>query len=197
MELCQGKNLSHLIKNSNYRETPGVSENELRPIMKQIVSAIADTHSRDIVHRDLKLDNILIDNQGKVKIIDFGFATQCRKGEQLNQNCGTLQYMDPDLVRKRPYYGQASDVWAIGVMFYMLLTGKAPFIAQFEDDLVRKISLAKYSYPTDYKQIASKRSEPISDDAKNLIRKIFEPHAKLRMSAKKMLKDTWFEEKPT
>jgi serine/threonine protein kinase len=59
--------------------------------------------------------------------------------------------MDPDLVKKRPYYGQAADIWAIGVMFFMLLTGKAPFIAQFEDDLVRKISAAKYSYPTDYR----------------------------------------------
>ena len=47
--------------------------------------------------------------------------------------------MDPDLVKKKPYYGQCSDIWALGVMFFMLLTGKAPFIAQFEDDLARKI----------------------------------------------------------
>ena len=105
--------------------------------------------------------------------------------------------MDPDLVKKKPYYGHCSDVWAIGVMFYMLVTGKAPFMAQFEDDLVRKITSAKYTYPTDFKQIAAKRSAPISDECKALIRKIFEPHAKLRITAKKMLKDPWFSEPET
>lgn len=102
--------------------------------------------------------------------------------------------MDPDLVKKKPYYGQCSDIWAIGVMFFMLLTGKAPFIAQFEDDLIRKICQAKYAYPADYRQIAKEKREPVTDAAKNLIRKIFEPHAKLRISAKKMLRDAWLKE---
>jgi phosphorylase kinase gamma subunit len=72
-----------LIKNSGYRENPGVNEKEIRPILKQIVSAVAEIHSLDIVHRDLKLDNILIDKNHEIKIIDFGFATQCKKGEAL------------------------------------------------------------------------------------------------------------------
>ena len=62
--------------------------------------------------------------------------------------------MDPDLARKVPYCGHAADVWALGVILFMLLTGKMPFFAEFEADLMRKIQGAKYSYPLDYRQDA-------------------------------------------
>ena len=128
MELCSGRNLYHHIKRRPLQRLP---ENEAAWIFRQIVSAIAYMHSINVVHRDLKLDNILVDdnNNDKIKIIDFGFATACRKDEKLNVQCGTTHYMCPDLVRKHPVYCQAADVWACGVILYILVVGKMPFFA--------------------------------------------------------------------
>ncbi len=88
-------------------------------------------HEANICHRDLKLDNILIHNN-KIKLIDFGFTTRCQKDEKLSLQCGTPHYMDPDLVLKKNYSGQAADVWALGIILYILITGKLPFFAAFE-----------------------------------------------------------------
>ena len=96
-------------------------------------------HSKSIVHRDLKLDNILINQLDEVKIIDFGFAVKCDQKEKLSSYCGTPHYMDPSLVKKQPYLGHCADVWACGVILFALLTGRLPFIAEFEADLFRKI----------------------------------------------------------
>ena len=77
----------------------------------------------NIVHRDIKLENILIDQNGLIKIIDFGFAQSCAPFEKLKHICGTPEYMDPDLAARNHYHAQACDVWAMGVCIYLLLTG--------------------------------------------------------------------------
>ena len=100
MELCEGKNLYHMIKKSREQKWPGLPEDQVRPIFAQIASAIAYMHSVSVVHRDVKLDNILVNQKGEIKLIDFGFATKCSINEKLAANCGTPQYMDPDLARK-------------------------------------------------------------------------------------------------
>lgn len=105
MELCEGKSLYHLIKKTNETKQPGLEEDFVRKVFTQIVEGVAFMHSKSIVHRDLKLDNILINQLGEVKIIDFGFAVKCDPKEKLSTHCGTPHYMDPDLVKKRPYQG--------------------------------------------------------------------------------------------
>lgn len=103
-------------------------------------------HKKGYVHRDLKLDNILIDPQTKnIKIIDFGFSLKSGPGEKLSVHCGTPHYMDPDLARKGPYSGMAADIWACGIILYIILVGKLPFFAEFEADLFRKIQSGKYT----------------------------------------------------
>ena len=84
----------------------------------------------------------------KVKLIDFGFATNCSAGHKLKQFCGTPMYMDPDLIHKKEYYGQAADVWALGVVLFLLVTGELPFWSLNEKELKRHIGTAKYSFPT-------------------------------------------------
>ena len=88
-------------------------------------------HSRGIAHRDLKLDNILL-NIDKVKIIDFGFAIQSEKETLQRTWCGTPHYMCPDIVKRVPYNPFAADIWACGVILYILYTGRLPFFAEFE-----------------------------------------------------------------
>ena len=94
-------------------------------------------HNLSIVHRDLKLENILIneDANNLIKIIDFGFSTSVRPDQKLSIYCGTPCYMDPDLARKRKYSGFAADVWALGVILYIILTGGIPFFGNNEIEM--------------------------------------------------------------
>lgn len=124
-----------------------ISEQTAKPIFKQIVSAVSYFHDLGLVHRDLKLENILIDDLNQIKLIDFGFATACKSGDKLQLFCGTPCYMDPDLAKQNKYSGQAVDVWALGVILYLLLTGGIPFWGNTEADLYRKICTGKYSLP--------------------------------------------------
>ena len=89
----------------------------------QIINAVKLMHSQGICHRDLKMDNILITDSGRVKIIDFGFSIQCEKDTKLVISCGTPAYMSPEIVRKQTYSGFSADIWALGVILYIVLTG--------------------------------------------------------------------------
>jgi serine/threonine protein kinase len=110
---------------------------------------MAYLHEHNIVHRDLKLDNILIDpsDKNRIKIIDFGFSIKATAEQKLTLFCGTPHYMDPDISRKRDYNGHAADVWALGVILFILLTGKLPFFGEYEQDLYRKIQAGKFQFP--------------------------------------------------
>ena len=114
-------------------------ENQCRIIFRQLADAVAYLHTKNVVHRDLKLDNILVDENNGVKLIDFGFSVSASAEHKLQLFCGTPHYMDPDIVKKKEYNGHAADVWALGVILFIILTGKLPFFAEFEADLFRKI----------------------------------------------------------
>lgn len=115
-------------------------EDTCKHIFKQLVSGVAYMHSKNYAHRDLKLDNILMEFESKnIKIIDFGFSQKVRPEEKMSIFCGTPHYMDPDIVRKQAYNGFAADVWACGVILYIIYVGKLPFFGEFEADLFRKI----------------------------------------------------------
>lgn len=98
MELCQGSSIFHHIKKMPDQRLPA---DQCKHIFKQLVRGIAYMHSKGYAHRDLKLDNILMDVGTKtIKIIDFGFSLAATKEEKLNVFCGTPHYMDPDIVRR-------------------------------------------------------------------------------------------------
>lgn len=102
MELCHGKSLFHHIKK---RQNQKLSERECRAIFAQIAEAVAYLHEAGVVHRDLKLDNILIDDKNVIKLIDFGFSVNATSDTKLKLFCGTPHYMDPDIVKKKEYNG--------------------------------------------------------------------------------------------
>lgn len=98
---------------------------EAQHIFIQILEAVAYLHNEGIAHRDLKFTNILIDEERRVKLIDFGFA--CPAGQVTKEFCGTPAYMSPEIIQKKDYRGTWVDVWALGVILHKILTGEYAF----------------------------------------------------------------------
>jgi MAP/microtubule affinity-regulating kinase len=107
----------------------------------EICFAIQHMHDHGIVHRDIKLDNILIEEGTRmVKLIDFGFSVLTNTPNQrLKVFCGTPSYMAPEITRKTDYEGRPVDMWALGVLLYVMLTGTFPFRGVSEQDLYQRI----------------------------------------------------------
>lgn len=124
MEYLEGKNLAMLI-----REVGCLKEEEARPLFNQLASAVHFLHQRRIAHRDIKLDNILLGDGGKVKLCDFGLAIQLEEGEVLEEVWGTLPYLAPEILAGTPYDALAGDMWSLGIVFYALVTGHLPYVA--------------------------------------------------------------------
>lgn len=109
-----------------------LSVNEALRIFTQLVGAVYYLHKSGCCHRDLKLENVLLDKQMNVKLSDFGFTRElpfAQHGSKslLSEYCGTGAYMAPEIVRRTPYSGIKIDIWALGIMFYTMLTGEMPF----------------------------------------------------------------------
>ena len=115
--------------------------NTARRIFKQLAESVCYLHSLNMIHRDIKLDNVLIDEKSKtVKLIDFGFSVIIpNTAARLKIFCGTPSYMSPEITRKLEYDGKPVDVWALGVLLYILVTGTSPFKGTNEQDLFKKI----------------------------------------------------------
>jgi MAP/microtubule affinity-regulating kinase len=125
MEHVSGGSLHGYLKSKPSRQ---MAEPEAKYLFKQVLQAINYCHSRCITHRDIKLENILLNEEkNHVKLIDFGFSTCIPVEKKVKLFCGTPSYMAPEIVSKREYLGPPADVWALGILFYALLCGKFPF----------------------------------------------------------------------
>ena len=102
-------------------------EEEAKMLFRQTVEAMDYLHKKNVAHRDIKLENILLDESHKIKIIDFGFSVTTQKDKLLNIFCGTPSYMSPEIATKKDYHGWHADVWALGVLLFVFLCGKFPF----------------------------------------------------------------------
>lgn len=142
MEFVSGQSLLSYVKKKNQ-----LSEDEARLIFKNIVESVAYCHSNLITHRDLKLENVLLTTNNHTKLIDFGFSTCVSHKKKIKLFCGTPSYMAPEIVTRKSYSGAAADVWALGVILYVLLTGIFPFKADNDRDLYRRISRGVFGIP--------------------------------------------------
>lgn len=139
MELCQGGDLLRYVRK---RQT--VDENIAKVLFKQIIIGIGYLHSQQIMHRDIKLENILIDNTGTIKIADFGLskvinisASPTKKGKA-EAAAGTRAYWAPEVWEGKQ--SVKSDIWAAGVVLYIMLYGMLPFAAAGEDKIKDEVS---------------------------------------------------------
>ncbi|XP_008569930.1 PREDICTED: testis-specific serine/threonine-protein kinase 5-like [Galeopterus variegatus] len=125
---ARGDLLEHINNMSDRRCCPGLEEEEARRLFWQLVSAVAHCHGAGIVHRDLKCENILLDDRGFLKLTDFGFANRTRlKDALLSTFCGSMAYTAPEILMSKKYSGQQADLWSLGVILYAMVTGKLPF----------------------------------------------------------------------
>ena len=109
-------------------------------------------HQKNITHRDIKLENILLDENKNIKIIDFGFSTCCSHEKKEKIFCGTPSYMSPEIVSRVEYAGPQVDIWALGVVLYVLLCGCYPFKAKTDKELFKKIQHGQFIFPSHISQ---------------------------------------------
>jgi tRNA A-37 threonylcarbamoyl transferase component Bud32 len=181
MEYAQGISLHAYSKTKPCRKFPEI---ECRKIFRQVVSAIDYCHQRGICHRDIKMDNIIIDRQLRVKLIDFGFSTYSGKEQLLRIYCGTPSYMSPEIVTKTPYNGLKADMWALGILLYALLEGTYPFKSPSDKDLYKKIAKGAYSMP-----------DTFSKNATLLITRLLQVDPNKRICAEMVLCDAFMADK--
>ena len=169
MDFCNGGELSKALEKYQLKFGKPFSQEIVQHLMRQIIDAFKYIHGQSIMHRDIKLDNILLNFQNdkdkkdlnmmkaQVKIIDFGFACRIDKNSLTYTAIGNPINMDPLILKKlnnrgkkarQLGYDQKADIWSLGAICYEMLIGKAAFDAEDMDDLVNKIEAGKYHVPT-------------------------------------------------
>ncbi|TFK70981.1 Pkinase-domain-containing protein [Pluteus cervinus] len=136
-----GQMLDYIISHGRLRERVA------RKFARQIGSALDYCHQNSVVHRDLKIENILISQTGNIKIIDFGLSNLYDPISHLSTFCGSLYFAAPELLNARVYTGPEVDVWSFGVVLYVLVCGKVPFDDQSMPALHAKIKRGLVEYP--------------------------------------------------
>ena len=178
LELCQNQTMNELLIRRKV-----LTELEVQCYMVQLVKALQYLHSHRIIHRDLKLGNLFLNDKMELKVGDFGLATKLDfEGERKKTICGTPNYIAPEVISGAGHSYEV-DIWAVGIIIYTLLVGKPPFETRDVKTTYGKIKKAEFSFPDNCK---------ISKEARNLIKKILVLDPKKRPRLNEILFDDFF-----
>ncbi|XP_016394679.1 hormonally up-regulated neu tumor-associated kinase homolog A-like [Sinocyclocheilus rhinocerous] len=182
MELCPGGNLMNHIY-----EKKRLEEREVQKYVRQLVMAVEHLHRAGVVHRDLKIENLLLDEQDNIKLIDFGLSN-CAGilgySDPFSTQCGSPAYAAPELLSRKKY-GSKVDVWSIGVNMYAMLAGNLPFTVE------------PFSLNALHQRMVDKDMNPlppsISSAATSLLKKLLEPDPVKRPNIHQVMADPWLQ----
>jgi len=185
MELCTGGSLVSRMKTHRH----GYGEAAAATLVEKMLSAVLYCHHHGIVHRDIKLDNMIYEDEredAELKLIDFGFARAVRPGsETMHDQLGTPSYMAPELWAERQTpYDSSVDMWAIGVVAYMLLSGQRPFHSTDAREKARMIREDALRFPERYWQ-------HVSAEAQGFCQALMQKDSDKRLSASEAVKHLW------
>lgn len=178
MELMSGGDLLSYV-----RKRRQLKEDVAKSVFKQIVHAIDYCHEKGILHRDIKLDNILLTIDGGVKLCDFGVSKQIKPGDRMSDQCGTPAYIAPEILEDKGYEGFAVDLWSAGVVLYAILYGTVPFRANNMTELQKMIKSANYTL-----------ADGISKQAKNLLKRLLEKDPSQRITIAQIKAHPWLQD---
>lgn len=184
MEYASGGDLLQLMKRKCR-----LSESYARGIFIQLVRGLRHIHGKKILHRDIKLDNILlIDTDGdlKAKICDFGVSRIINDHEIINEQCGTPAYIAPEIIKKKGYKGFSADIWSLGVLLYAMVMGAMPFKANDIDGLHDKI----------IKRECEMDDPEVSSEAKDLIDRMLTIDPDKRINLDGIIEHPWMKGDP-
>ena len=198
MEYINGGNLFSFVK-----KRKRLSEKTAKFLFRQIILGIQHIHSKNIVHRDIKLENILIDLNNNIKICDFGISLILNSlSDKLYDKCGTPMYMAPEILLSNKnkgvsYLGPPVDIWSAGISLYIMLSGNLPFnIAEISTEIKNGKNINGEYSNNILLQYCILNNEPekiddISDLAQNLLKRILNKNPKKRLTCEQILNDPW------
>ncbi|KAJ8013435.1 hypothetical protein DPEC_G00053230 [Dallia pectoralis] len=163
-----------------------LSEDEARNKFWQVLQAVDYCHRHHIVHRDLKTENLLLDNNMNIKLADFGFGNFYKAGEPLSTWCGSPPYAAPEVFEGKQYEGPHLDVWSLGVVLYVLVCGSLPFDGPSLPALRQRVTEGRFRIPFF-----------MSEDCENLVRKMLTIDPAKRISIAQVKQHRWMLADPT
>ncbi|CAD5209714.1 unnamed protein product [Bursaphelenchus xylophilus] len=180
LELVSGGELFDHVCANEY-----LDEVEAAAFIKQILFGIHHLHSKHVVHMDIKPENIMLRrrNEPQIKLIDFGLSRIIRPGEQVKDMIGTPEFVAPEVVNYEPL-APATDMWALGVVTYILLSGGSPFLGASRDETFCNITAVKYHFSTQY-------FGKVSPHAKDFIARLFVRDIRKRATVNDCLRHPW------
>ena len=182
MEYCSGVELFDYIEHNT-----NLSEETAAALTKSILGSIKHLHSMKICHRDLKPENIIFDmNSQELKLVDFGLSKVINEGTYLETKVGTPFYVAPEVLRGK--YNKQCDMWSVGVIAYVLLSGYPPFYGDNNKETYRKILKCEYEFNED-------EFGRVSTEAIDFVRRLLVPNAEERMTAEEALAHKWITRK--
>jgi polo-like kinase 1 len=169
LELCTCESLSAVL-----RRRKRLTELEVQSYLKQVLEGVKYLHSHKIIHRDIKLGNILLNQKMEIKIADFGLSAKLEyEGERKRTICGTPNYMAPEILESNLGHSFEVDVWSLGIMIFTMLVGKPPFQSNEPRVTYNKIRAGLFSFPP---------ALNLSEAVKDLVNKILVLNPKERLS---------------
>lgn len=185
-ELGRGGDLFHLLTT---HPKHGVTEAYAAKTVSQMLSAVAFLHARNICHRDLKLENWVLESGKDVwsplKLIDFGLSTHFTPGHKLSRVVGSSYYVAPEVLKKS--YTEACDLWSLGVIVYMLLSGAPPFYGKNDEAIKASIIQGEYTFPHEL-------FRDVADEAMTFVSTLLSYNIEYRYTAEQALTHPWLSE---